>query len=150
MFFKEDITMIAGIASLVFIPLLAIAMVQLLWAFGSSYPVRDRAALARTVAGFRGATSMPSRLVSFAGAALALAAGVWALTLSDPEANLMVIAGGVVLAVGFLARGAVGYTKWWRQLTPEEPFASLDKKFYSPLCLWIGLGFVLLIALRLF
>jgi len=83
-------------------------------------------------------------------AVLALAAGVWALTLSDPEGSFLVSAGGVVLAVVFLARGLLGYTKWWRQLTPEEPFASLDKKFYSPLCLWIGLGFGVLVALRLF
>ncbi len=142
--------MIAGIASLIFIPLLAISMVHLLWAFGSSYPAKSEASLAKTVAGFRGMTAMPPRLASLGVSVLALAAGVWALTLSDPEGSLLASAGGVVLAVVFLARGGVGYTKWWRQLTPEQPFATLDKKFYSPLCLWIGLGFVILVALRLF
>jgi len=54
-----------------------------------------------------------------------------------------------VLAAIFLARGAVGYTSGWRAQFSEEPFATLDRRNYSPLSLFIGAGFLLLVAMRL-
>ena len=53
------------------------------------------------------------------------------------------------VAVLFLVRGALGYTARWRAMFTEEPFATLDRKNYSPLCLAIGIGFVILVVLRL-
>ena len=50
----------------------------------------------------------------------------------------------LVLSGFFLARGIAGYTDRWRQLTPEQPFARLDRKYYSPLCLVLGLFFIIL------
>jgi len=141
--------MVAGIASLTFIPLLAIAAVHLLWAFGSNYPARDSASLARTVAGFKGIEKMPPKLASLAVAVGIFIAGLWALALTDASPSLILTAGGVVLSLVFLVRGILGYTPWWRALTPEEPFATFDKKLYSPLCLGIGSGFVFLTVLRL-
>ncbi len=142
--------MIAGIASLVFIPLLSIAMVHMLWAFGSTYPVRDEKTLARTVAGFKGIEKMPPRPVSFLVSLLTLGTGIWALALTDPGPSPILTLGGALLTLVFLGRGIAGYTKKWRQMTPEEPFASMDRKIYSPLCLFIGTGFAVLTLLRLF
>ena len=142
--------MIAGIASLVFIPLLSIAMVHMLWAFGSTYPVRDEKTLARTVAGFKDIEKMPPRPVSFFVSLLALGTGIWALALTDPAPSPILTLGGVLLTLVFLGRGIAGYTEKWRQMTPEEPFASMDRKIYSPLCLFIGTGFAVLTLLRLF
>jgi len=142
--------MIAGIASLTFIPLLAIVMVHLLWAFGFTYPAKSEASLAQTVLGYRGVTHMPPRIVSLGMAIAIFSAGIWALALSDPAPNFLLSAGGVVLALVFLGRGGIGYTKWWRERTPEEPFATFDKKLYSPLCLGISLGYFTLVALRIF
>ena len=53
--------MIPGIASLIFVPLLAIFFAHIMWAFGSTWPVADEQALARTVIGIRNTTRMPSR-----------------------------------------------------------------------------------------
>ncbi len=142
--------MISGLASLVFIPLLAVSMVHMAWAFGATYPVKDEKMLARTVAGFKDIEKMPPRLASFAVSLLALGAGIWGLALTDPSTSIILTAGGILLALAFLGRGIIGYTRRWRELTPEEPFATLDKKIYSPLCLFLGAGFLTLSALRIF
>lgn len=141
--------MIAGLASLIFIPLLAISMVHLLWAFGSTYPAKTQKDLVRTVAGFKGAEKMPPRLASLAVAILVFIAGLWSLALTDPSQSLILTLGGLALTGVFLTRGALGYTKWWREKTPQEPFATFDVKVYSPLCLFIGFGFGWLTLLRL-
>ncbi|MCF6326466.1 MAG: DUF3995 domain-containing protein [Devosiaceae bacterium] len=142
--------MLAGLASLIFIPLLAISIVHMAWAFGATYPVKDEKMLARTVAGFKNIEKMPPRLASFAVSLLAFGAGIWALALTDPNPSLLLTAGGVLLTLVFLVRGIIGYSKFWRELTPEEPFTSLDKKIYSPLFIFIGTGFLTLSALRIF
>ena len=53
------------------------------------------------------------------------------------------------LAAVFLARGVVGYTPWWAEKTPEPNFRLNDARVYSPLCLFLGLGFIALVILRL-
>lgn len=141
--------MIAGIASLIFVPLLAISMVHLLWAFGSKWPAQDQKSLARTVVGFKDIERMPPRIMSAAVAVGILTAGIWALSMSGPLPNPTITTGGIVLTLVFLARGIVGFTPWWRNLTPEEPFATFDKKLYSPLCIALGLGFLFLTIWRL-
>lgn len=138
-----------GIASLIFIPLLAISMAHFLWAFGSTWPVQDHRTLARTVTGFRDAPGMPPRFISAAVAVLTLGAGIWALFMTDEAPNAVLTAGGVLLTLVFLGRGLAGYTPQWRELTPEEPFATFDTKLYSPLCIGLGLGFALLTYWRL-
>jgi hypothetical protein len=138
------------IGALTFVPLLAVALAHLLWSFGSTWPIRDEQLLVQTVVGTPGATRMPNRLLTFVMAVLILAAGIVALSLADRTsggAALTLI--GVVLAVIFLARGIVGYTSGWRAGHPVEPFATLDPRNYSPLCLWIGAGFVILVLMRL-
>ncbi|MCB1517031.1 MAG: DUF3995 domain-containing protein [Hyphomicrobiaceae bacterium] len=140
--------MLAGIASLVFVPLLTIAIAHLMWSFGAKFPAQDEAMLAKTVVGRPGIEKMPSRWMSFLVALFALAAGIWALSLSDPTPDLILDIGGVGLALVFLARGIAGFTSGWRQRFPEEPFRTFDRKLYSPLSLAIGLGFALLTLLN--
>jgi hypothetical protein len=48
------------------------------------------------------------------------------------------------IALVFLGRGIAGFTSAWRRLTPEMPFARLDVRYYSPLCLVLGAGFIVL------
>jgi hypothetical protein len=138
------------IAALVFVPLLAIALAHLIWSFGGSWPIRDQALLARTVVGRPGITRMPPKLASLAVALAMLAAGIVALSLADDTAGgtgLTLL--GALLAAIFLARGLVGYTAYWRARFPEEPFATLDRRNYSPVSLAIGVGLLLLVLMRL-
>ena len=140
--------MIMGISSLVFIPLLAIAMVHFIWALGFNYPVKDEKILARSVAGFKGIEKMPPRFMSFLVGIGVLSAGIWVLAMADPAPNFILTLGGAVLALGFFGRGFFGYTERWAKITPEEPFRTLDKKFYSPLCIFIGAGVLFLVIWR--
>ncbi|MDC9825867.1 DUF3995 domain-containing protein [Devosia sp. ZB163] len=137
------------VAALIFVVLLAVAIAHFMWAIGSPWPIRDPALLARTVIGRPGVTRVP-RLASLAVSILVLAAGVFALSLADHTAGgwwLSVV--GLLLAALFLGRGAIGYTDGWRARFSEEPFATLDRKNYSPLCLALGIGYLLLVIMRL-
>lgn len=138
------------VGSLTFVPLLMIALVHFVWALGGTWPIRNETLLAQTVIGTPGVTQMPHRLLSLAVSLLVLTAGVVALALADHDSGSWWLTGlGALLAVVFLARGVLGYTAGWRTRFPTEPFATLDRRNYSPLCLWIGTGFVILVAMRL-
>ena len=135
-------------ASFMFIGLFAVSIAHLLWAFGRTWPIRNEKLLAQTVVGFRDIERMPPKLASLAVATFA--AGCFALALADHDSggwqlNLV----GLALAAVFLARGIVGYTPWWATMTPEPNFRLNDRRVYSPLCLFLGIGFLVLIYLRL-
>ena len=138
------------VSAIVFVPLLAIAIAHFVWALGATWPIRDEHLLARTVVGKPGITRMPNRFLTLLVAIGILAAGVVALALADHDAGgLPLTLVGTALAAFFLARGVVGYTPRWRARFPEEPFATLDRKNYSPLSLILGAGFVILVVMRL-
>jgi hypothetical protein len=91
---------------------------------------------------------MPSMAASFAVAAAIIAAALVALALGSLFASPFdqVPLAGAALFIGlvFVGRGITGFTPAWRRLAPEMPFARLDMRYYSPLCLVIGAGFALL------
>ena len=117
--------------------LVTIAAIHILWGIGFWVPIRDEAALVRAVIGEPGRTEMPGAVAcSLVAVALLGAASVlwW-------DAGLL--RNAAVLAVGgvFVLRGiAAQLPAWWRRL-PVEPFATLDRRVYGPLCLAIGGGF---------
>jgi hypothetical protein len=138
------------IAAFMFIILLAVATAHFLWSIGRTWPIRSEKLLAQTVVGFEGIERMPPRLASFAVSVATLAAGIIALALADPDSGgLALTLIGLPLAAVFLARGIIGYTSWWAAKTPEPNFRLNDTRVYSPLCLFLGLGFVALVVLRL-
>lgn len=138
------------VGSLTFVPLLMVAYAHLLWSIGRTWPIRNETLLAQTVVGTPGITHMPNRLVTFVVSMLILAAGIAALALADHTSGgwwLTLL--GALLAAVFVGRGVLGYTPGWRARFPTEPFATLDRKNYSPLCFWIGAGFLILVVMRL-
>ena len=142
--------MIMGIAALVFIPLLAIALACFLWALGRSWPLRNRDLLAQAINGRPGRTELPSRWIFLLAAILGLGAGMVALSLADPVAGgIPLTLAGLVIGLLLVGRGVAGFTGGWRTAYSAEPFASLDRKTYSPLALFLGAGFLLLVLLRL-
>jgi hypothetical protein len=137
------------VAALVLVVLLAVAIAHFLWAVGSRWPIRDPELLARTVIGVPGVTRVP-RFASLVVSIAVLAAGVAALALADHTAGgwgLTLV--GVALAAIFLGRGLIGYTAGWRARFSAEPFATLDRKNYSPLCIGIGIAYIVLVIMRL-
>jgi hypothetical protein len=128
--------------------LAALAGIHLYWAVGGVWPGTDQKSCARAVAGFRGIDRMPPPAAGMAVALALFAAAGLALVLSGgPEstpASSLILLLGVGVAIVFLGRGIAGFTPAWRRLTPEMPFARNDVRWFSPLCLAIGAGFVLL------
>jgi hypothetical protein len=48
----------------------------------------------------------------------------------------------------FLLRGAVGFAPAFWRSAEGTPFATLNTRYYSPLCLALGLGLVILLIGR--
>ena len=125
------------LAILLSLVLLAIATLHILWGIGFWFPIADEAALVRAVVGIPGAKEMPGAVpCALVGVALYMAvACLW-----WPHGAFRFLALVIVGAV-FVVRGIIAYTPFWRKLTPIEPFATFDRKYYGPLCLVLGLGF---------
>ncbi len=136
-------------ASILFLCLITVALAHFVWAFGGTWPIRDHKLLAATVIGREGVDKVP-RLASLLVAILVLIAAAIGSALADTASGgLPLTLLGLALGVLFGARGLVGYTAVWRRRFPREPFATLDRKFYSPLCLVVAVCFLVLVVMRL-
>ncbi|MEM9705848.1 MAG: DUF3995 domain-containing protein [Pseudomonadota bacterium] len=122
-----------------------IALLHAAWGVKIWWPIKDEKALARAVVGARDIEEMPGAFACLSVAA-ALFVGVAAAFLSLPtEAHEPVRAAAGRLTVWafslvFIFRGLIGFTAFWARLAPEEPFRRLNRTYYSPLCLLLGLG----------
>lgn len=129
--------------------LAALAALHAYWGAGGVWPGVDEASCARAVTGFRGRRRMPPPASAFAVAGLLAAAALVALMLGTaappPQAASILWLAGAGVGLVFVGRGLLGFTPAWRRLTPEQPFARLDRRYYSPLCLAIGLGYAFLV-----
>ena len=143
--------MISTIVSvLTFLPLMVVALAHFFWALGTTWPIRSEQLLAQTVVGRAGITRMPNKFITLLVSIALFLMAIVAMGLADhDDGGLFRTALGAGLAMAFIARGVLGYTAGWRANFPVEPFASLDRKNYSPLCLWIGAGFLILVLMRL-
>lgn len=121
--------------------LAAIAALHISWAMGIWIPIRDEARLVRSVVGATGATRMPGPIPCglVAGALLAIIVLIW----FSPSALRSVLLGiaGTVLII----RGCLAWVPMWRKMTPVEPFATLDRRAFGPLCLLLGIGILAVI-----
>lgn len=130
------------------IVLYLLASIHAYWGLGGVWPGTDQASCARAVVGARGITVMPPSFACFAVTACLILATLWPLALvgifATPFPKAGLAASALMVAVVFLGRGIAGFTPAWRRLSPEMPFARLDRQYYSPLCLLIGAGFVVL------
>ncbi|HEY4193830.1 MAG TPA: DUF3995 domain-containing protein [Mesorhizobium sp.] len=128
--------------------LLLITALHVYWGIGGIWPGTDAASCARAVCGFEGMDEMPPPSSSFAVAACLVLATLWPIALVGvfatpfPDIGLALVAG--LIGLGFVGRGIAGYVPAWRRLTPEQPFATYDVRYFSPVSLLIGLGFIVL------
>lgn len=105
------------------------------WAVGSSWPAKNRRALADAVVG---AESVPGAAPTAVVAIGAVSAGVFMW--SAGEGGFARLARRAV-GLAFLARAAVGGAAATRVLglpDPSPTFRRLDARFYRPLCLALG------------
>ena len=129
------------------IMLLLIALLHLIWGLRIWWPMKNEQSLVRAVAGFRDASQMPPPAACIFVALALLVATSFALELGGFEiigSRAITVVGSIGLSAFFLGRGFLGFTKYWAQLTPEEPFRLWDSKYYSPLCIALGSSFAIL------
>jgi hypothetical protein len=137
-----------AIAILLTIVVAAIAALHAYWAAGGLWPGTSRAELATIVVGNPRMKDMPSGRLSALVALLIAGAAAWPLLLEpavrDHLAPILAAAGSWVLAAVFLLRGIAGFTATMAKRHSAEPFASYNRRFYSPLCLALGTCFLIL------
>ncbi len=130
-----------GLAILLSVVTGALALVHAAWALGFWFPFRDEAVLVRAAVGIRGAERMPGPipcvLVSM-GMSLAIGA-LWA----DLAVSFWVI---FAAGMTFVARGLLTYMPTWRRMAAIEPFATLDRRLYGPMCLGLGIGYLAMLT----
>ncbi|PSL21199.1 DUF3995 domain-containing protein [Shimia abyssi] len=127
-------------ATLLSVALIIPAALHLLWAVGYWTPIRDETALARATVGAKGITQMPGPVPCAVVAVALFFAAILPHIPSFPMHGLLMTGAATV----FLLRGIATYTPHWRKLFCEDPFATLDQRFFGPLILAIGAAFVIL------
>ena len=142
------------LAGLIAVVLLVIGFVHFLWGLRIYWPGGDETALARKVVGAAGITAMPAPLqchlvvlamIIAAGDALLLGGTLGSTFGPGSVPNWLIIAVGCGGGLVFLLRGVAGFVPAWARLTPEEPFRTLDRRYFAPLCLLLGAGFAALV-----
>lgn len=113
-----------------------VAAIHTLWGFGFWFPLRDEDRLVRAVVGAKDATRMPGPIPCglVAGALVAVI-----ISLTAPPSGPRDILLGLAALV-LIVRGLLAWLPLWRRMAPREPFATLDRYAYGPLCLLFGLG----------
>ncbi len=137
------------VSILIFITLSIVALIHAYWAFGGHWPGHDEQSLVRSVVGTKGLTTMPPFWLTMIVVPLIFIAGLfplfWIGILPWFLPSILLSLGMFVVTSVFLLRGLFSYTPMARNMGFEEPFNTLDKKYYAPLCLVIGAGFTFLL-----
>lgn len=141
--------MSAIIAVAVFLTLLITAIIHVYWAAGGYWPGTDSRSLAKAVVGTNGIEKMPPNWITGLVSLGIFLAALWPLFWLEwivlPLPRWSVAAGLIVLTLIFLGRGVAGFVPAIRRANSEEPFASRDRRYFSPLILLIGIGLLYLL-----
>jgi hypothetical protein len=122
--------------------LIILAAFHMLWGFGFWIPWRDEARLVAAVVGARDVDRMPGPIPCGIVTALLLVVAI--VIWGNPHWSQTVILG--IAALVFILRGLASYNRFWRKMTPEEPFATYDRRYYGPLCLVLGVGLAAILS----
>ena len=137
------------IAYAIFFILSVVAIVHLYWARGGAWPAPERRLLARTVVGVD-TEKMPGAALTIIVAGLIFAAGclplVWIGALSFPVGETLARILMWALFAVFALRGLSTYTFYSRLYNVVEPFARLNRVYFSPLCLLLAAGYLALLV----
>jgi len=138
--------MVTTLGLLTFVVLLCVSALHAYWAFGGRWPGEDDLSLAKTVVGTR---EMPSASLTLIVAALIFLASLLPLVkvalLPSVLPPVLTQTGLALLTAVFGLRGLVTYTPIWRLKASEEPFTTLDRRYFGPLCILLGMAFGILL-----
>jgi len=133
------------LALMLFVGVGAVAVIHALWGMGSHWPEASEEALVRAAVG-DGRRRMPPAWQCFAVALLLALMAIWPWYALGRMSDPAVLAGTYVVAGIFMARGVAGYSVRWRAHFTDEPFATRNRRYYSPYCLLMGVGYIALVA----
>jgi hypothetical protein len=136
---REGISSRGSTGGLTATVLVAIAALHVAWGLGSSFPFQSREDLADSVVG---TDEVPSSVACLAVAALLVLAATLVVGVLPLPKRLRTIALRVLIAV-LTTRGVAGALGRTSTLSPgsDSPtFLRLDKRLYSPICLWLAAG----------
>ncbi len=141
--------MAALIGTLLALVLGCLGVLHFIWAAGFPFPFPNQQSLARSVVGRRGITRLPSRTsVALLGVLLVCGAGAAVIMghyeAAFPALKFLLVPVGLLLSAIFLLRGIVGILPAFERAAPEQPYLTLNRRLYSPLCALIGMGFLAL------
>ena len=133
------------IAITLFTTLMVVAIVHIGWAFGMSWPAKTRAELPAMVVGIPAGSPMPPAALTSAvglaifglGAAALWGAGLISLWRADTYRTWVLAA----IAAIFALRGIMTYLPFGPLQASVEPFRSLDRRYFAPLCLLLAAGY---------
>ncbi len=138
----------ALISYIIFAVLLLVSLVHLGWAFGIAWPAKTREMLVPTVVGLPKGTPMPSALLTVTVAFAILALGVVALWGAGgvalpifAELKGWALLGGAAI---FGVRGVATYLPFGALRASAEPFRTLDRRYFAPLCLLLSAGYIVI------
>lgn len=139
-------TMIAFSISAV---LLVTALAHVYWALGGLWPGRNETELAQTVVGANGIKAMPPRWMTGPVAVAIFVSALWPLiwigTLPLPVPPILLLVGMVTISGILLLRGVAGFIPAVRRANSEMPFARLDRLYFTPLIVMLGIGYLYLL-----
>ncbi len=141
--------MISAVAIVLALVLAAIAGLHAYWGRGGLWPAASEDELIATVIGNASARRMPSPGLCLLVALVIAVTAIWPPLLAQGSSagalRPVILLGGFAIMAVFLLRGVAGFLPAWRRLHPREPFASYDRRYYSPLCLLIAAGYAVLL-----
>ncbi|MEM9603665.1 MAG: DUF3995 domain-containing protein [Pseudomonadota bacterium] len=136
--------------------LVGIAGLHLAWGCGLRWPGEDERTLIDAVIGRPDVHRMPGLGLCLVVTLALLAAAFWALWAAGwvavPDGSVVGLSvreiGLWLLVAVFLGRGAATYLPGPLS-GAVEPFRTLDRRLYAPLCLALGVGFLVLLSVGL-
>ena len=122
------------------IVLAAIAVLHAAWGLGSHWPCESERPV-RTAGGTPARPMYPPLLLPVARCCRRLGVAAVRRRLLPEAWPRWLTCWPAPASRGISGRGVAGYTPAWRRLQSAEPFATLDRRYYAPLCLALGTGF---------
>lgn len=120
-----------------------------LWGLGICWPIRDERRLAQAVVGGKGVTRMPPGWMAFGVTGLTVLGALWTCFLAGwigAPIWLMRLGGWTMCAI-LLLRGTSTYLRGWLPWPVEPVFDHLDRVYFAPLILFLGLGTLALLLM---
>ena len=138
------------LAWVLFAVMATISALHFYWAFGGLWPASTVEDLARTVVGTPDHPYMPGAALTFVVSVLIFAGGLIPVlhVTGSPVwlPRIVTTAGLVVLTLVFLGRGLGTYLVPSMLENAAEPFRTLNFRFFSPLCVVLGVGYAVFLT----